>query len=112
MFRPSAELIHFHLKWSMGIKNPLFREKVACVQESAEHPFVTAGWHKSPAWVTFARRNGTILRLSGGGGIMNAEDLDRYFQMGADAAMSATGAMWDPYLAYRYWEKENQSLKK
>jgi len=50
--------------------------------------------------------------IIGVGGIMNAEDLDRYFQMGADAAMSATGAMWDPYLAYRYWEKENQSFKK
>lgn len=52
----------------------------------------------------------------GVGGIMTTEDIRSYFSLGVDAVMSATGAMWDPYLAYRYWEEEqergNRGLKK
>jgi dihydroorotate dehydrogenase (NAD+) catalytic subunit len=42
----------------------------------------------------------------GVGGIMTTADIRAYFSLGVDAVMSATGAMWDPYLAYRYWEEE------
>jgi len=30
---------------------------------------------------------------------MNAEDYQDYREAGADAVLSATGAMWNPYLA-------------
>lgn len=36
------------------------------------------------------------------GGMMTAEDLHRRLDMGADIVMSATAAMWDPYLAQKF----------
>lgn len=41
----------------------------------------------------------------GVGGVMTVEDIKGYFGIGADAVMSATGAMWDPYLAVKYHER-------
>ncbi|MEK7556909.1 MAG: diguanylate cyclase, partial [Patescibacteria group bacterium] len=38
-------------------------------------------------------------RIVGVGGVMNAADFTEYREAGADAVMSATGAMWNPYLA-------------
>jgi dihydroorotate dehydrogenase len=43
-----------------------------------------------------------FLALLGCGGIMLPEHFDAFFEAGADVAMSATGLMWDPYLAMRY----------
>ena len=40
------------------------------------------------------------LSLIAVGGIMTVEDVDLALSSGADFAMSATGAMWDPFLAY------------
>lgn len=37
--------------------------------------------------------------IIGVGGVMKPEDFFEYRQMGADFVMSATGAMWNPYLA-------------
>lgn len=37
--------------------------------------------------------------IVGTGGVTTAEDYQAYRDAGADAVMSATGAMWDPYLA-------------
>ena len=54
----------------------------------------------------------------GVGGAMTAGDINGYFNLGVDAVMSATGAMWDPYLAYRYWklqetgEEESENNRK
>ncbi|KKS52661.1 MAG: Dihydroorotate oxidase [Candidatus Magasanikbacteria bacterium GW2011_GWC2_42_27] len=45
------------------------------------------------------------LTLLGVGGIVKPEHFDEYFSAGADIAMSATGMMWDPYLAMRWHEK-------
>lgn len=42
------------------------------------------------------------LTLIGVGGITLPEHFDQFFKAGADIAMSATGMMWDPYLALRY----------
>ncbi len=42
---------------------------------------------------------GGNFKIIGVGGVMNAEDFKMYMDAGADAVMSATGAMWDPYLA-------------
>lgn len=43
----------------------------------------------------------------GVGGIMTPEHIRDYLELGVDAVMSATGAMWDPLLASRF----NTSLK-
>lgn len=37
--------------------------------------------------------------IVGVGGVMNTDDYNLYRKNGADAVMSATGAMWNPYLA-------------
>ncbi len=42
------------------------------------------------------------LTLIGVGGITLPEHFDAFLQAGAHVAMSATGMMWDPYLAARY----------
>lgn len=38
-------------------------------------------------------------KIIGVGGIMSPQDFKMYMNNGADASMSATGAMWNPYLA-------------
>ncbi len=48
------------------------------------------------------RRSKLDLTLIGVGGITLPEHFDEFFDAGADIAMSATGMMWDPYLAARY----------
>ncbi len=50
--------------------------------------------------------------IVGVGGIMTTEHILEYFQVGVDAVMSATGAMWDPFLAYKYWEETTSSLSR
>lgn len=44
--------------------------------------------------------------LFGVGGIVLPEDINQYLAAGADIAMSATGAMWNPFLAHE-WQKKN-----
>ncbi|MGC1879503.1 MAG: hypothetical protein WA347_02015 [Rhabdochlamydiaceae bacterium] len=51
------------------------------------------------------RREKLDLTLIGVGGITLPEHFDQFLNAGADVAMSATGMMWDPYLAARYHEK-------
>lgn len=45
--------------------------------------------------------------IVGVGGVMTPEDYTEHQNAGADAVQSATGAMWNPYLAYEIWQKEN-----
>lgn len=47
------------------------------------------------------------LTLIGVGGISLPEHFDSFFKAGANAAMTATGMMWDPYLAAKYHTKEH-----
>ncbi|MDQ5922911.1 MAG: dihydroorotate dehydrogenase catalytic subunit [Patescibacteria group bacterium] len=42
---------------------------------------------------------GGKFKIIGVGGVMNKEDFENYINKGADYVMSATGAMWNPYLA-------------
>ena len=42
---------------------------------------------------------GYSFKIIGVGGVMNPDDFFEYRKAGADAVMSATGAMWNPYLA-------------
>lgn len=48
--------------------------------------------------------------IIGVGGVMTPDDYMEYRNAGADLVQSATGAMWNPYLAYEVWEKENSSV--
>jgi dihydroorotate dehydrogenase len=48
------------------------------------------------------------LTLIGVGGITEADHFTSFFNAGADIAMSATGMMWDPYLAARYHHQHMQ----
>lgn len=46
------------------------------------------------------RENNNLgFEIIGVGGVMNPGDFEKYLQNGADAVQSATGAMWNPYLA-------------
>lgn len=47
------------------------------------------------------------LTLMGCGGIMRPEHIDEFLQQGASIAMSATGMMWDPYLAFKWHRKRH-----
>ena len=48
---------------------------------------------------------GADFKIIGVGGVMSAEDFSEYKKAGADFVMSATGAMWNPYLAKEIKEK-------
>lgn len=45
------------------------------------------------------RKNKFSYKIVGVGGVMNSNDYKKYVKAGADAVMSATGSMWNPYLA-------------
>jgi len=55
------------------------------------------------------RRLGMEWTIVGVGGIFTADHVDAHLGAGADAAMSATGAMWNPLLAQQWWEKSQRS---
>lgn len=44
--------------------------------------------------------------IVGVGGVMTPRDYFEYKSAGADLVQSATGAMWNPYLAYEIWKEQ------
>ncbi|MEK7534362.1 MAG: dihydroorotate oxidase [Patescibacteria group bacterium] len=46
-------------------------------------------------------------QIIGIGGVLTPDDYFEYKKSGADIVQSATGAMWNPYLAYEIWKREN-----
>ena len=52
--------------------------------------------------VEIVQREKYDIAVIGVGGVMTADHIRDYFNIGVDAVMSATGAMWDPYLAEKY----------
>jgi dihydroorotate dehydrogenase len=48
---------------------------------------------------TLRQKNDLSYQIFGVGGVTTAEDYMDYKNAGADAVMSATGSMWNPYLA-------------
>ena len=54
--------------------------------------------------------NGYSFSIEGVGGVTNPEDYMEYKKAGADVVMSATGAMWNPYLAQEI-KKQTSSLR-
>ncbi len=57
--------------------------------------------------VALARKEKYDFSVIGVGGVMTTQHIQDYFNLGVDAVMSATGAMWDPWLAYKYWKETN-----
>lgn len=53
------------------------------------------------------KRNSYKFEIVGIGGVMTPEDYFEYRKSGANLVQSATGAMWNPHLAYDIWRKEN-----
>lgn len=51
------------------------------------------------------------LAIIGTGGVTQPEHFSQFLNAGADVAMSATGMMWDPYLALRWHETQYGSQK-
>jgi dihydroorotate dehydrogenase (NAD+) catalytic subunit len=54
------------------------------------------------------KRNNYRYEILGIGGVMTHEDYSEYRIAGADAVQSATGAMWNPDLAYEIGKMENE----
>lgn len=54
---------------------------------------------------TIRARRGFKFSIEGVGGVLTPEDYKAYRDAGADSVMSATGAMWNPYLAQEIKEK-------
>jgi len=50
---------------------------------------------------------GLQFAIIGVGGVMNVDDYRQYISNGADAVMSATGAMWNPLLAQEIKQEKN-----
>jgi dihydroorotate dehydrogenase (NAD+) catalytic subunit len=65
----------------------------------------TCGLSQTERVAEIRRRHRLDFSLIGVGGIMAVEDILAYEKVGADASMSATGAMWNPYLALKYYQK-------
>lgn len=49
--------------------------------------------------------------IEGVGGVTKSEDYFEYIRAGADSVMSATGAMWNPYLAQEIKQSENKAME-
>lgn len=53
------------------------------------------------------KANNYSYELVGIGGVMTSQDYFDYRNAGADCVQAATGAMWNPHLAYDIWKEEN-----
>jgi dihydroorotate dehydrogenase/orotate phosphoribosyltransferase len=56
--------------------------------------------------VKIRKEDNLKLAIIGVGGVTVPDDYDKYISIGADAVQSATGAMMDPLLAYKIYNKE------
>jgi dihydroorotate dehydrogenase len=62
-------------------------------------PIKWAGLEMVKVLATLRQKNDLSYQIFGVGGVTTAEDYMDYKNAGADAVMSATGSMWNPYLA-------------
>lgn len=53
---------------------------------------------------------GYSFTIEGVGGVTKSDDYFEYLRAGADSVMSATGAMWNPYLAQEIKSSENKAM--
>ncbi|MCF7905813.1 dihydroorotate dehydrogenase [Candidatus Gracilibacteria bacterium] len=73
------------------------------------HAIHSAGSHFTQNLFHIKKKLGADFVICGVGGMMTAEDLHGRLQNGADIVMSATVAMWDPFLAQKFHELINPS---
>lgn len=70
-------------------------------------PIKAAGLNMVRRLHTLRSRRGYSYEIVGVGGVMSPSDYDEYRAAGADVVQSATGAMWDPYLARRIKDRQS-----
>ena len=70
-------------------------------------PIKWAGLEMARRLTRLRDENGLDYAVIGVGGVTTPDDYDQYRACGADAVMSATGAMWDPLLAQECWRLES-----
>jgi dihydroorotate dehydrogenase len=81
--------------------NPVFGEsRKTCGVSGAPIFNLALDWIKNAYAIN--KKHNLGLTIMGTGGITHAEQFDAFLYAGASVAMSATGTMWDPYLAARY----------
>ncbi|MEK7571335.1 MAG: hypothetical protein AAB553_03595 [Patescibacteria group bacterium] len=61
---------------------------------------------------TIREKKGYSFSIEGVGGVTTPEDYNEYKEAGADAVLSATGAMWNPFLAQEIKEKRHRETTK
>ncbi len=66
-------------------------------------------WIESAAEINEQEKLG--LTIFGMGGITLPEQFDIFLKFGADVALSATGAIWDPYLAHKVHNLKTSSVR-
>lgn len=67
-----------------------------------------AGLEMTQALHELRETNHLSYAIVGVGGVMQPEHYNAYRAAGADAVMSATGAMWNPYLASEIWQYQSK----
>lgn len=90
---------------SMRVLDPTGRPALGATRETSGicgGPIRSAALEFIRTAAAINRKEKLDLTLIGVGGITVAEHFTHFFDAGADIAMSATGMMWDPYLAARY----------
>lgn len=73
-------------------------------------PIKWAGLDMVRKFNSWRKRLGLDFKIIGIGGVTKPEDYREYREAGADAVMSAVGAMWNPYLAQEIWEKYKENI--
>jgi len=74
------------------------------------HGIKWAGLDMAKRLVDLRREYGMKYVVIGVGGVIEKEDYNAYKQIGVDAIMSATGAIWNPYLAQEIWKMVNRPI--
>ncbi|MEM1282208.1 MAG: dihydroorotate dehydrogenase [Chlamydiota bacterium] len=72
------------------------------------HPIRYAALEFTREALQINNRHNLGLKIMSTGGALLPDHLTEFIDAGADVAMTATGMMWDPYLAYRYHQQERE----
>ena len=100
----SMHVVNEHGHPALGEQRPTSGVCGAAIRKEALHFIRDAAF--------LIRREKLDLTLLGCGGVVLADQFDEFLSAGARIAMSATGMMWDPYLALRWhWRKSNAPTK-
>lgn len=84
--------------------NPAFGENRAIAGVSGA-PIKWAGLDMVRKFDKQRKEKNMSFKIIGVGGVVTPNDYKEYLDSGADAVMSAVGAIWNPYLAQEIWEE-------